>query len=133
MSRLTRALISAGIGAAIATAVVAVVTLVTGTSFTRALTEPGFWIVEATTAVFVGVAVYTEGVDRGEARPRRRASRVASHIGWTAGATLLIGVLLAIATHTPISELLTSRSFLIAAGIAVAVAGLEAAGERKQK
>jgi hypothetical protein len=107
MSRLTRALFSAGIGAAIPTAVVAGVTLVTGTSFTRAL------------------------VDHGDSRPRRRASRVASHIGWTAGATLLFGVLLAIATDAPTRELMTSRFFLIAAGIAVAVAGLEASSERK--
>lgn len=133
MSRLTRAAIAAAIGAAIPTAIVAIVALLTDSSITEAIAEPGFWIVEAATAVFVGLAVYTEGSDRSETRPRSRASRIAGHIGWSAGAAVLIGVLLAIATDTPTLEVLTSRAFLLAAGIAVAVAGLEASAKREPK
>lgn len=133
ISRLARAVLAGAIGAAIPTAIVAVVTLVTATSFTNVVTEPAFWLVEALTAALVAVGVYTEGAGHGTTRHTSKASRIARHVGWTAGGALLIGVVLAVATDTPTLDLLSSRPFLIAAGIAIAVAGLEASTERKLK
>lgn len=131
--RLIRAAIAAAGGAAIPTAVIGVLALVSEMSFTRVVSEPGFWIVEALTAAFVAIGVYAERADRGATMPQKRGSRIASHIAWTAGAALLIGLLLAAATETPLSTMLTSRAFLIGAVVAIAVAGLDASATRKTK
>ncbi len=60
------------------------------------------------------------------ATTRSPVRRVATQVAWTAVAAITIGTLLAIATDTPIGRLVASTKFLIPAGIALAVAALDA-------
>jgi hypothetical protein len=106
-------------------AIVWAITLIRGASFVEAIRQPTFWLVEgATMAIAVFVVLSESGGNTATTRSPTR--RVATQVAWTAVAAIAIGTLLAIATDTPIGQLLTSTEFLIPAGIALAVAALEA-------
>lgn len=125
MNRLAKAAVTGLFTAAIAFAIVWAITLFRGTSFIDAIRQPTFWLVEgAAMAIAVFVMLSESGEDTTTTRSPMR--RVATHVGWTAVAALAIGALLALATDTPVGQLLTSTKFLIPAGIALAVAALEA-------
>lgn len=121
----TKAVITGAITAATALAIVWAITLIRGASFLEAIRQPTFWLVEGAAMVIAVFVVLSES--RGTAATTRSPMRrVATQVAWTAVAATAIGSLLAIATDTPIGQLATSTRFLVPAGIALAVAALEA-------
>lgn len=125
MNRLAKAAVTALITAAIALAIVWAITLIRGVSFTEAIRQPTFWLVEGAAMAIAVFVVLSESGDN-TTTTHTPMRRVATQVAWTAVAAIAIGTLLAIATDTPIGQLLTSTKFLIPAGIALAVAALEA-------
>lgn len=128
MSRIGRAAIGAGLAGTIALAIVWVITLIRGTSPTNALEQPGFWLVEGATIILTAAAILTQTPDSDvkTETPRSTTATILVTAAWTGAAAILIGVILAIATDTSITTLLTSLKFLIPTGTAIAVAILEA-------
>jgi len=128
MSRIGRAAIGAGLAGTIALAIVWVITLIRGTSLTNALEQPGFWLVEGATIILTAAAILTQTPDSDvkTETPRSTTATILVTAAWTGAAAILIGVILAIATDTSITTLLTSLKFLIPTGTAIAVAILEA-------
>ena len=125
MNRFAFAAVTAVITAIITVAVLWVIIAFTGGSFVEALTQPGFWVVQGATIVLVSLAVLAPDEDaRSKSRPP--VVRVAARTGWTIAGAITVGVLLAVATQTPVFDVLSNTAFLIPAGIAVLVAILEA-------
>lgn len=125
MNRPALAAITAAVAGAIALAIVWVIALLTDSSFTNALTKPTFWFVEGATIVLTALTVLAPADDL-ESDSSSAITKIASHTALTAAGAVLVGLLLAIATGTPIVNLLTSIKFLIPAAIAVGIAALEA-------
>jgi hypothetical protein len=125
MNRLTLAVVTAVITAITTLVVLWVIIAVTGGSFVEALTQPRFWVVEGVTIVLVSLAVLAPDEDA-RSQPRPPLVRVAARAGWTVAGAITVGVLLAVATQTPVFEVLSNMAFLIPAGVAVLVAILEA-------
>lgn len=125
MNRPALAAITAAVAGAIALAIVWTITLLIGSSFTNALTKPAFWVAEGATIALTALAVLAPADDL-EPDSSSAIARIATHTALTAAGAVLIGLLLAIATDTPIIEVLTSFKFLIPAAIAISVAALEA-------
>ena len=125
MNRLTKAAVTAAITTVIAFAIVWVITLIGGVSFIEVIRQPEFWVVEGAAMAIAVFVVLSESGDNA-ATTRSPMRRVATQVTWTAAAAIAIGTLLAIATDTPIGQLLTSTKFLIPTGIAFAAATLEA-------
>ena len=125
MNRFAFAAVTAVITAIITVAVLRVIIAFTGGSFVEALTQPGFWVVQGATIVLVSLAVLAPDEDaRSKSRPA--VVRVAARAGWTVAGAITVGALLAVATQTPVFDVLSNTAFLIPAGIAVLVAILEA-------
>lgn len=125
MNRLALAAVTAVITAITTLVVLWVIIAVTGGSFVEALTQPRFWVVEGVTIVLVSLAVLAPDEDA-RSQPRPPLVRVAARAGWTVAGAITVGVLLAVATQTPVFEVLSNMAFLIPAGVAVLVAILEA-------
>jgi len=127
VKRVNQAVAAAIVSMAIPAAVVLVVTMVRETSFSRAIAQPGFWVVEGTVAVVAAFVAYS---DRAEASavgpPPNKWTRVLRHMGWTAAAIALIAVLLSVVLETPIMRIVNSRPFVIGGFIGLAIAVLEA-------
>lgn len=129
MNRITTAAVGAAVTALITLALIAIITAITGGSFVQTLARPSVWLVEGLAMVLTALAVLTRpaGSDSKTSQERPGPVRaVATQVGWTAAAAVLIGVLLALTIGTAIVPLLLSPKFLIAAAIALAVAALEA-------
>lgn len=127
--RILTAAIAASLGAILATTVVWIVTSITGGSFRAAVSKPSFWVVEVTTVVVVGLAVYFDRPREpsSEEAPARSTARVVlERMAWAVAVVILIAVLLAIATENSIASIVTSRPFLIAGSIGIIAAALEA-------
>ena len=127
MKRVNQAVAAAIVSMAIPAAVVLVVTMVRETSLSRAIAQPGFWVVEGTVAVVAAFVAYS---DRSEAAavgpPPNKWTRMFQHMGWTAVAIALIAVLLSVVLETPLMRIVNSRPFLIGGVIGLAIAVLEA-------
>ena len=123
MNRLARAAVV--ITAAIAFAIVWAITLIGDASFIEVIRQPEFWLVESA-AMAIGVFVVLSESGGHTMAARSPVRRVATQIAWTAVAALTLGSLLAIATDTPVGQLVVSIEFLVPAGILLAVAALEA-------
>ena len=124
MTRLIKATVAGVVTAAIAFAIVWATTLISDRSFIDSIRQPEFWLVEGaavTIAVFV-VLSESNGNAVANRSPRRR---VAEHVAWAAAVTVTIGILLAIATDTPIRQMLTSLEFLVAAAVTLTAVALE--------
>lgn len=128
MKPASRALATVAIAAAIPVAVVAAVAVIRDASITEALSNPAFWVVEGITALAAGLASLDHTDDEPGAKPQppNPWTHVARNAAAAAAIAALIGVLLGVATDTPIMTVLTSRPFLLGAGIAVVVTALEA-------
>lgn len=125
MKKLIKATITGVITAAIAFAIVWFTTLIGSASFIDAIRQAEFWVVEGAAIAIAVIVVLSESSD--DATPARSPmGRVAEHVAWAAVITMMIGTLLAIATDTPVRQVLTSSEFLIAAAITLTAVALEA-------
>lgn len=125
MNKLAKGAIVGVISAVIAFAIVWIITLIRDTRLLDAIRQPTFWLVEGA-AIAIAVAVVASESDNDDQPKQTSFARVATHATWATIAAVAIGALLAVATDTPVVSLLTSIKFFIPAGIAVAVAALEA-------
>ncbi len=125
MNALAKALTAGALTAMAALGIVWVITLLRGASLLGAISRPGFWVVEGA-AIIIAIVVVGTASDDEPRTERPPLVRTATHAISAAIAAIVVGVLVAVAIETPTLRLLTSLKFLVPAGIATAVAALEA-------
>ena len=125
MARATRAVAAAAVAAAIEVAVLSLIVWLRGGSVRGALTNPVFIVVLGITATITGV-VALDRKETNAAQPVSAAVQVATAVGVASSVCAAIGVVIASIADKRIVEVLTDRRFLIPAGIAILVAGLQA-------